>query len=213
MKIKWLGHASFLITSAAGIRIITDPYQTKPGLDYGEINEAADIVTISHEHADHNHAAAVRGNPQVLRGTAEAKGISFRSIPVHHDSAGGTQRGKNTIFCFTVDGVKVCHLGDLGHALSDKQAAEVGEVDVLLAPVGGFFTVDAATASRIGEQLKARVIIPMHFRNSKCTFPISEVDEFLAGKQQVTRSESSEAEFRADELPASTQIIVLKPAL
>ena len=107
MKIKWLGHASFMITSDSGIKIITDPYKTSETVKYGRIEESSDIVTVSHEHGDHNNTAAVRGNPEVLRGMAEVKGIEFRGIPTYHDDAQGQQRGKNTIFCFEVDGIRV----------------------------------------------------------------------------------------------------------
>ena len=214
MKIKWLGHSSFLITSDMGTKIVTDPYHADGNaLNYGEIKEEAHIVTVSHDHSDHNNVAVVRGSPKVVRETTEVKGIKFRGIPAHHDGALGKQRGGNTVFCFEVDGVKVCHLGDLGHLLSDKQVAELGEVDILLAPVGGFYTIDAATAGQVCSQLKPRVIIPMHFKNNKCTFPINGVDKFLEGKKDVTRLDASEVEFKQGELPATTQIIVLKPAL
>ena len=213
MKLKWLGHATFLITSDSGIRIITDPYKTGDAFNYGEIKETADIVTVSHDHGDHNNVAAVQGNPQVIRKTTEAKGIQFMGIRAAHDNSGGSERGSNTIFCFEVDRIKVCHLGDLGHLLSDNQVAEVGEVDVLLMPVGGFFTIDAKTASYIADLLKARVIIPMHYKNEKCNLPIEGVDEFLKGKGNVTRVDGSEVEFKVAELPASSQIMVLKPAL
>ena len=213
MKIKWLGHASFLITSDSGTRIITDPYTTRQDLAYGEIKESADIVTVSHEHGDHNNVAAVGGNPEVVRGTTEVKGIKFKGIPTYHDDAKGSKRGNNTMLCFEVDGVKVCHLGDLGHPLSDEQVNELGEMDVLLIPVGGFYTIDATTASQACDQLKPRVIIPMHFKNNKCNFPISGVDEFIKGKSNVTQPDASEVEFKAGELPAPAQIMVLKPAL
>jgi len=213
MKIKWLGHACFLITSEAGTRIITDPYATKEDLSYGEINESADIVTVSHEHADHNNVAAVLGKPEVVRGSAKVKGIDFKGVASYHDKAGGSQRGKNTIFCFEVDGIRVCHLGDLGHLLSDEQIAELGRVDILLIPVGGYFTIDARVATQVCNQLKPRVIIPMHYRNDKCAFPITGVDDFLKEKENITRLEISERVFKSEELPVSTQIIVLKSAL
>ena len=213
MKIKWLGHASFMITSEAGTKIITDPYVTTENLNYGEINEPADIVTVSHEHGDHSNVSGVRGNPEAIRGTAKVKGIEFKGIPTYHDDAKGQQRGKNTIFCFEVDGVRVCHLGDLGHPLSDKQAAELGSVDILLIPVGGFYTIDAKVAGQLCDKLKPKVIIPMHFRNDKCAFPIAGVDEFLQGKEGVSRLDASEVEFKQGELPATTKIVVLKPAL
>ncbi len=123
MKVKWLGHSAFVITSDTGIKLITDPYATDDRLSYGEIKESADIVITSHDHSDHDNVASVRGNPEIVRGTTEIKGIKFRGIPTYHDEAKGQQRGKNTIFCFEVDGAKVCHLGDLGHTLGDKQIA------------------------------------------------------------------------------------------
>ena len=213
MKVKWLGHASFMITSDTGVKIITDPYVTGGNLSYGEIKESADIVTVSHDHADHNNAAAVSGNPAVVRGNTEAKGIKFNGIPSYHDDIGGSQRGNNVIFCFEVDGVKVCHLGDLGHQLSDKQLAEMGQVDVLLIPVGGFFTIDAAAATQVCDRIKPGVIIPMHFKNDKCDYPIAGVGEFLRGKSNVSRPDASEVEFKQGELPTEAQIMVLKPAL
>ncbi len=213
MKIKWLGHASFMITAETGTKIITDPYVTAENLNYGEIKESADIVTVSHEHGDHSNVSAVRGNPEVVRGTAKVKGIEFKGIPTYHDDAEGKLRGNNTILYFEVDGIRVCHLGDLGHPLSDKQATELGSVDILLIPVGGFYTIDAKVASQLCDRLKPKVIIPMHFRNDKCTFPIAGVDEFLQGKGGVSRLDASEVEFKQGELPTSTQIMVLKSAL
>ena len=213
MKIKWLGHASFMITAETGTKIITDPYVTAENLNYGEIKESADIITVSHEHGDHNNVAAVKGNPEVVRGTAKVKGIEFKGSPTYHDDTGGKQRGKNTIFCFEVDGIRVCHLGDLGHPLSDKQTAELGSVDILLIPVGGFYTIDAKVASQLCDRLKPKVIIPMHFKNDKCAFPIAGVDEFLRGKEGVSRLDASEVEFKQGELAATTKTVVLKPAL
>ena len=215
MKVKWLGQAAFLITSDAGIRIITDPYAPNERLTYDEIKESADIVTVSHEHGDHNNVAAVRGNPEVVREavSVEIKGIKLNGIPTYHDNAGGSERGNNTVFCFEVDGVRVCHLGDLGHQLSDKQVAEIGKVDILLVPVGGNFTIDAKVATDVCGKLAPRVIIPMHYKNDKCGFPIGGVDDFLCGKAGVSRLDASEVEFKQGVLPATTQIIVLKPAL
>ncbi len=216
MKIKWLGHAAFLITSDAGIRIITDPYTRTERVTYDDIKESADIVTVSHEHGDHNNVAAVRGNPEIVRKIApvEAKGIKFSGIPTYHDNAGGSQRGSNTIFCFEVDGIRVCHLGDLGHQLSDKQVADLGKVDILLVPVGGNYTIDAKVATEVCGKLAPKVIIPMHFRNERCSsFPVAGVDDFLKGKAGVNRLDTSEVEFKQGELPATAQIIVVKPAL
>ena len=213
MKIKYLGHASFMITSDTGIKILTDPYVTGGILSYGEIEESADIVTVSHNHGDHNNVAAVRGNPEVVRGVTKIRGIEFKGTPTYHDDAGGKLRGNNTILCFEVDGATVCHLGDLGHQLSDKQIAELGRIDILLIPVGGFYTIDAKVATEVCNQLKPKVIIPMHYKNDKCGYPIAGVDGFLQGKEGVSRLDASEVEFKPGELPATTQIIVLKSAL
>lgn len=213
MKIKWLGHASFLITSDNGVKIITDPYTPGGPLSYGEITEPADIVTVSHDHSDHNNADAVPGKPEIVRDATRVKGIDFKAVPAHHDEDMGKKRGTDTMLCFEVDGIRVCHLGDLGHVLSDSQASELGKVDVLLIPVGGYYTIDGAAASCVAEQLKPRVIIPMHFKTSKCDYPISGVDDFLKDKKNVKKLASSEVELNMAALPATTEIIVLKPAL
>lgn len=214
MKIKYLGHSAFVVTSDAGVKIITDPYETGPDLTYGEITESADVVTVSHGHHDHCNVAAVKGSPEVVRqaGRSAAKDIEFNGIASYHDDAKGSLRGKNIIFCFELDGIRVCHLGDLGHVLDDKQLKDIGSVDILLIPVGGYFTIDAQAAAQVCDQLKPRVIIPMHYRTEKSFSNIAGVDEFIKGKDNVTRQDSSEVEFKAGKLFAS-QIIVLKPAL
>jgi L-ascorbate metabolism protein UlaG (beta-lactamase superfamily) len=213
MKIEHLAHAAFLITTGSGVRIITDPYETSAGLKHGEINEPADIVTVSHQHGDHNNVKAVGGNPRVVKEAGEVKGIKIKAVATAHDDKDGSERGKNTVFCFETDGMNVCHLGDLGHMLSDAQADAIGPVDVLMVPVGGFFTIDAATADKVGEKLKARVIIPMHYNTDKISFPIKGVDAFLEGKNNVTRANTSEVELKADSLPDSPRVIVLEPSL
>jgi L-ascorbate metabolism protein UlaG (beta-lactamase superfamily) len=217
MKVKWLGHACFLITSESGLRIITDPYTPGAfGLDYAPPAETADIVTVSHEHSDHNNVAAVKGNPEVVRGVGshEAKGIQFKGIATAHDESAGKQRGSNTIFCFALDGLKVCHLGDLGHELSDQTVADIGDVDVLLIPVGGNFTIDAIVANGVCKKLAPKLIIPMHYKNARCpTFPVAGVEEFTREREQVKATPGSEIEVKKEELPATTETIVLKPAL
>lgn len=214
MKVQWLGHASFLITSEGGLRIITDPYAPDERLTYGPINEAADIVTVSHGHSDHANVAAVKGSPEVVRraGRHHVKGINIVGVPTFHDDRKGSQRGSNIVFCMNVDGVNVCHLGDLGHPLGKDQAEEMGQVDVLLLPVGGYYTIDANVATQVCQRIEPRVIIPMHFRNPKCDFPIADAEPFLAGKRNVRRLDSSEVELHRETLPAETETIVLKPA-
>jgi L-ascorbate metabolism protein UlaG (beta-lactamase superfamily) len=215
MKIKWLGHACFLITSKSGLRIVTDPYSVGGGIDYLPIRESADIVTVSHDHGDHNNVAAVLGNPEVVKGTGSkvVKGIQIRGVATFHDEAQGKQRGTNTVFCFALDGIELCHLGDLGHVLTAQQISEIGSTDVLLVPVGGFYTIDASAATRVCEQLRPKVVIPMHFKTPKCAYPISGVESFLKGKKEVKRLEASEIDLEQGKLPSVREIIVLQPAL
>jgi len=214
MRIKWLGHACFLITSVTGIRVITDPYMPSDDLTYGEIKETADIVTVSHEHHDHNNTETVRGNPVILRKSGKVKNINFKALATFHDANMGLQRGANTIFCFDIDGLKVCHAGDLGQVLEDKTALELGQVDILLIPVGGNFTLDASGADKVINIIKPRVVIPMHYQTDRSRgMKISSVDAFIKGKPNVTRLNSSEVELKVENLPASGQIIVLQPAL
>jgi L-ascorbate metabolism protein UlaG (beta-lactamase superfamily) len=217
MKIKWLAHSSFLITADSGTRIVTDPYHTDNRFRPADINETAEIVTVSHGHGDHNNVKAVSGNPLVLDKAAvtavKDKTIKIKAVPTAHDDAGGSQRGQNLIFCFEVDGVNICHCGDLGHLLTDAQLKAIGKVDVLMIPVGGFFTVEPPVATKICEMLKPKIILPMHYKTDKVGLPIKPVDEFLKGKNNVKRPEVSEIEVKAGKLPAETEIIVLKPAL
>jgi L-ascorbate metabolism protein UlaG (beta-lactamase superfamily) len=217
MKVRWLGHACFLLTSDSGLRIITDPYTTGVfGLEYAPLAETADIVTVSHDHADHNNVAAVKGNPQVVRGVGshEAKGVRFKGVATAHDESSGKERGQNTVFCFALDGINVCHLGDLGHDLSDQTVADIGDVDVLLIPVGGNFTIDAPAANGVCKKLAPKVIIPMHFKNARCpSFPVAGVEDFTRGRQQVKTIAGSEIELKKEQLPTGAETIVLKPAL
>jgi L-ascorbate metabolism protein UlaG (beta-lactamase superfamily) len=208
MKIKWLGHSCFLITSEDGTRIITDPYTAGGDIKYGKITEAADIVVISHQHYDHDNAQTVKGSPRLITGAGSQKtrGIEFKGVKSFHDASGGSERGSNTIFCFTVDEIRVCHLGDLGHELSKKQVSEIGEVDILLIPTGGGATIAPATATQVCEEIKPRVAIPMHYKTSKCAFPPARVDDFLKGKARVNRVGASGFEFKKEKLPEATEV-------
>ena len=214
MKIKWVGHASFLVTSEEGKKIITDPYNVGGEIKYAPINESADVITISHDHRDHNNATAVKGNPTIIKdaGITKVKGIEFNGIPSYHDTVQGSQRGKNIIFCFTLDGINICHLGDLGHLLSNEQIAEIGSVDILLIPVGGNYTIDAEQATAVAKSLKARIVIPMHYKTSKCDYPISGVEEFLKAKRNVRELNSSGVEYKKEQIPEEVEIVVLQHA-
>ena len=218
MKIKWYGHAAFLITSDEGTKMIIDPYE--PGafggqLSYGKINDQADIVLTSHDHADHNYTQDLPGAPQVVKGSGPKtlKGISIKGISTYHDPSKGSERGANTIFTIKINNIQLCHLGDLGHLLSEKELAEIGPVDILLIPVGGFFTIDPKEAIRVAEQIKPKILIPMHFKTGKCGFSIAPVEDFLKGKANVKRPKASEYAFDKATLPQQMEIVVLEHAL
>ncbi len=215
MKIKWVGHACFLITSRDGLRVITDPYAVGGGINYSPIKEIADVVIVSHDHSDHGNVSAVQGKPEVVKGSGKktAKGIQFKGIAAYHDASQGKQRGPNTIFCFTMDDIRLCHLGDLGHVLSPEQVTEIGAVDILFIPVGGFYTIDASVASHVCGQLKPKIVIPMHFKTPKCAYPIDGVEDFLQGKKNVRKVDGSEVEFEREKLPSATEIMLLQSAL
>lgn len=218
MKIKCYGHAAFLVTSDQGVKIITDPYEFGAyggQLSYGKIKDQADIVLTSHDHADHNDTKSLPGSPEIVKGSGSktVKGISIKGISTYHDPSKGSERGANTIFTFSVDGIKICHLGDLGHILSEKELAEIGSVDILLIPVGGYYTIDSKEASRVAEQIKPKVLIPMHFKTEKCGFPIAPVEDFLKGKSDPKRPKSSEVAFEKKTLPQQMEILVLEHAL
>jgi L-ascorbate metabolism protein UlaG (beta-lactamase superfamily) len=249
MNIKWLGHASVLITTNSGIRIITDPY--RPGyfarpdgrLFYDEVKELADIVVITHEHIDHNTVDTIQGNPHIVRGAeikgkgkVTVKGIDFKAIPTLHDESGGKVLGENSVVTFLAEGLRICHGGDLGHSLSKEQIAEIGNVDILLLCVGllrpigdrqfridkdgsripaphSEYIINADVAIKVHDQLCARVTIPIHYSNDRCSFKLAGVETFLLQKKNIQRLDTSEIHLSKENLPSEQQIIVLKPAL
>ena len=218
MRVEWLGHSAFLLTASDGTRIITDPYV--PGsfsgdIKYGPIREAADAVTVSHHHQDHDGSSRLPGKPKVYdaKGSFKAGSVSIVGVETFHDESQGTRRGRNTVFVFEADGLRVCHCGDLGHLLTPQQVAAIGRVDVLLVPVGGTFTLDAAGARKVAAQLAARAAIPMHYKTDKLGFDIAGVEEFLRGQANVKRVGRSEVEVKADTLPPAPEVWVLEHAL
>ena len=206
MKVKWNGHASFTITAADGTVLVTDPYDPSGYggvLKYDPVSDKADAVLISHDHADHNYVQGLSGSPQVLKGSDRVKDIQVKGIATHHDEANGSERGANTVFVFTVDGVNICFMGDLGHQHSSEQIKAVGAVYLLLIPVGGTFTVNAEGAAKVAEALGPRLVIPMHFKTDKCDLPIAEVDNFLSLMKNVKNLEENELDLSPDKLPAA----------
>lgn len=214
MNIKWLGHAAFLITSQDNFKVVTDPYTPGGALMYAPINESADVVTISHEHGDHNNPRAVKGNPVIIKeaGSKTIKGVGFKSISAFHDEAGGSKRGKDLVFCFQIDGLNLCHLGDLGHVFTSPQISEIGKVEILFIPVGGYYTINASEASSIVKSLNPKLVFPMHYKTSKTSFPISGIEEYLKGKQNIRKIKSNQIEINQSTLPGNTEIIILEPA-
>jgi L-ascorbate metabolism protein UlaG (beta-lactamase superfamily) len=201
MKIKWLGHSCFKITSNKGIRILTDPFDDNVGYKVPSVE--ADIVTTSHGHYDHNFVECVQGNFEVLNkvGNFYIKDIPISGVHTYHDNEDGAKRGDNIIYIFDVDGMRVCHLGDLGHILTPSQVGMIGKVDFLLIPVGGNYTIDADGAIEVINQLSPKIIIPMHYKTPVIKFDIDEADNFLNKIGGVEQLKSQVLEFSIDDLP------------
>ena len=183
MDITYLGHSSFRIKGRA-TAVVTDPFDSQmTGLKFPKVE--GDIVTISHDHKDHNRADLVKGVRKVFEGPGEyeAMGVSIIGILSFHDGEKGEVRGKNTIYVFEMDGLRIVHLGDLGHPLSERLLEEIGSVDILMVPVGGVFTVDSKTALEVVSAIEPKFVIPMHYllpgHNREVFSELSGVDEFL----------------------------------
>lgn len=171
MKITWLGHACFQLESG-GFRVLLDPYREVPGL--ADLKAEADAVYCSHDHFDHAHTA------DVTLTAGRKTPFTVREVATFHDPEGGTLRGSNTIRIFSAEGLRVAHLGDLGHPLTAEQAADIGPCDAILIPVGGTYTIDGPQAAAEARKLGARVVIPMHYRSGAVGFPeISTVEPFI----------------------------------
>ncbi len=212
VTIKWLGHSSFLISLDDSVKIVTDPFDNTVG--YPAPNETADICMVSHDHFDHNCVSVIKGSPEVVKGTGEreVKGLKFKGVTSYHDEKGGSERGENTIWTFELGGIKFAHAGDLGIDLDDSQKKEIGEVDVLFVPTGGFYTIDAETATRVASSLNPKVIIPMHYKTPFLgeNFPLSGVDVFLKGKENVVKEGKNSVSFTKESLPEKSTVYVLE---
>ena len=218
MKIKWYGHAAFKIITDKGVKIIIDPYQSGAiggALSYGKISEEADIVLTSHDHDDHNYTKDIKGTFTQIKkpGPHNVKDVIIKAVPTHHDPSKGKERGDNLVFLIETDGLRLAHMGDLGHKLEKGTLEEIGKVDIVLLPVGGFYTIDASEATRVMNDLKPSIVIPMHYKTKKCNFPIASVDEFIAGKKGVKKTNTSEIEISKSTIPTEPEIIVMEYAL
>jgi len=214
MKITWIGHACFLI-EGKNVTVMTDPYDEH--IPYKAPSFPADVVTVSHEHFDHNAADRVLGSPAVVRGSGKhtAHGVKFTGIATFHDQEQGKKRGENTIFTFAVDGINIAHFGDLGHSLSPKQIAQLSQVEVVMIPVGGYFTIDAAQAADIVGQLPhVKVFLPMHYKTDVLgtDFPIDTVDKFASRMQNVREIGSAEVTINHNDLPEHPEVWILNYA-
>ena len=180
MQITWYGHSCFLLTSESGYSILTDPCDQDTGYELSDL--VCDAVTISHEHRDHNCLAIVAGTPEIFRtpGEHRAGEISITGFTNYHDDEKGAHHGENIVFLYEIDGLNVLHLGDLGHMLSDETIKTIGAVDVLLAPIGGVYTINAKTATELADRLDAKVLIPMHYKTPALHFNIEGLEPLLA---------------------------------
>ena len=195
MNIKWFGQSCFMLTAENGTKIIMDPYSKMFGFLSGyklpEID--ADIVTISHNHSDHNNVGAVKGDLVLIRepGVFSQEGIDIKGVQTFHDNVSGAKRGKNVVYNFRIDGLNVCHCGDLGHLLNLEQINEIGKVDILLLPIGGRAVLDASGAAEVMKQLNPAVMIPMHYRTKAMRilgFIFGTVDTFITVSEKDAKN-------------------------
>lgn len=210
MKIKWLGHSCFLITSNDGVRVLMDPFDSSVGYEVPHV--AADIVTTSHRHADHNYTQAVQGEFFHINTTGlfSHKGIEVVGIGAFHDEENGAKRGENTIYKFVMDGLHICHCGDLGHVLTEEQRKAIGHVDILLIPVGGFYTIGPEQAVIVVSMLQPSVIIPMHFKTEAVQYPIAGVESFLQKIGGGTSVGKQEVEYDRKSITLAAGVVVLE---
>jgi L-ascorbate metabolism protein UlaG (beta-lactamase superfamily) len=209
MDITWLGHSCFKL-KGSHVTVITDPYSPEIGYSLGK--NTARIVTVSHQHPGHSYAQGIGGEPKVVErpGEYEIGGVLIIGIATFHDREKGEKRGKNTVYLLEIDEITICHLGDLGHVLNGEQVEEIDDVDVLLLPVGGLSTINAATAAEVVRLIEPKVVIPMHYQTPALKkMELDPVGKFLKeiGAKQVeplpklTVSKSS--------LPLTTQVVLL----
>lgn len=213
MRIVYMGHACFRIIGR-GAEVVTDPFT---GIGLPEPEAQGDLILCSHTHRDHCHVGrtAKAGAKELVAfvGQTEASGVKVKGVATYHDDEGGAKRGRNSVYVFEVDGVSLCHLGDLGHDLTDEQLEAIGRVDVLFVPVGGFFTIGPEKASDVCDGIDPRIVIPMHFYSKKHGEGFSRlhtVDDFVSIRENVRRVGGPEMTLEKDSLPGDTETVVLE---
>lgn len=216
VTLTWYGQSMFALKVANGPAILMDPVNSRVGYEISPL-DGIDVVTVSHEHRDHNDVALATGSPKVLRGLETddwaqvdetIQGVRFRTVGTYHDESQGSERGKSAIFTIEVNGLHIVHLGDLGHVLTSEQVAAIGPVDVLLIPVGGVYTIDAAPATQVVDSLKPRLVVPMHYKTPRVQSNLQPADDFLTGKT-VERAAGNQVALSLQTLPQSTTVLVL----
>ena len=208
MEIDWFGHACFRLRGRDGT-VIADPYAKEIGLSFAR--PRGDIVTISHAHPGHSFASGVKGDPKVIEGPGEyeIKNIFVTGVPTAHDKKGGKERGANTVYVFDLDGLTICHLGDLGHVPTQAQIEALGNVNILLVPVGGVSTIHAGEAAEIVSMLEPQVVIPMHFAHADLKFKLDSPAKFFKEMGIQAPSPVASLKMTKDNLPKETQVVLL----
>lgn len=208
MDIRWLGHSCFRIRGSQGI-IITDPYPPDIGYALGKLT--ARIVTVSHTHPSHAYTAGVGGEPKIVAGPGEYEiaGAFIIGIATYHDNEKGEKRGRNTVYVMEVDGLNVCHLGDLGHVLSSDKAELMNHVDVLMIPVGGVSTLNATMAAEVVRQIVPKIVIPMHYKTSAIKRQLDPLEKFLKEMGVMQAKSQTRLSVSPSTLPLTTQVVVL----
>jgi L-ascorbate metabolism protein UlaG (beta-lactamase superfamily) len=207
MEITWYGRACFRLKGKEATAI-TDPCPPATGFVAGKHD--VDLLTISHAHPDHSYTRSISAGLTLTRpGEYEFHDLLVTGVRTYHDGSRGTERGENMIFAVEVDGVHICHLGDLGHLLTEEQVAELGPIDVLLVPVGGTTTVTPAEATEVVSQLSPKLVIPMHFAIDGASGDLMSADTFLH-EMSVEPIRQPKAVVTPSSLPDETQVVLLE---
>lgn len=206
MQIRWHGHACFEITN--DLTLVTDPHDGK-SIGIPAPNVTGDIILISHDHYDHNSAKSVEkdGSKIVTDGRKRTiSNIDIYGVDSFHDEEKGAKRGRNLMYKFTVDDIKFCHLGDLGHGVDDDTVEKIGDVDILFVPIGGTFTVDDKEAWNVINKIKPKIIVPMHYKIGGLSLPIAGIDPFLAQSEHKVIHVGNEIDIEKEDLPSEPEI-------